>query len=101
MVSRQDSPVDVDQVGKLLFGRACRLKLALWIACRDKPQFFQSEPPKEVILPSDAAKELGQLVRLGMLVEERPDGDRRVWYIRTDSRLWEIIDAAVEALELD
>jgi hypothetical protein len=41
--------VDVQQVGKLLFGRACRLELALWIAHRDKPQFFQSEPPKEVV----------------------------------------------------
>jgi hypothetical protein len=93
--------VDVQQVGKLLFGRACRLDLALWIARRDKPQFFQSEPPKEVVLPSDAAKELGRLVRLGMLEEERPDGDRRVWYFRTDSRLWKIIEAAAEALEAD
>ena len=93
--------MDVHEVGKVLFGRPCRLELALWIAHRDKPRFFQSEPPKEVILPSDAAKELGQLVRLGMLVEERPDGDRRVWYIRTDSRLWKIIGAAAEALELD
>ncbi len=92
--------MDVDQVGKQLFGRGCRLRLALWIAHRDKPRFFQSEPPKEVILPSDAAKELGRLVRLGMLDEERPDSDRRVWYIRTDSRLWKIIDAAAEA-ELD
>ena len=89
------------EVGKLLFGRACRLELALWIVRRDKPRFFQSEPPKEVILPSDAAKELRQLVRLGMLEEERPDGDRRVWYIRTDSRLWKIIEAAADALEGD
>ena len=52
-----------------------------------------------MILPSDAANELGRLVRLGMLEEELPDGDRRVWYIRTDSRLWKLIDAATEALE--
>lgn len=93
--------MDADQVGKLLFGRACRLKLAVWIAHRDKPRFFQSEPPREVIQPSAAGKELGQLVLLGMLEEERPDGDRRVWYVRTDSRLWKIIDTAAEALELD
>jgi len=93
--------VDADQVGKLLFGRACRLRLAVWIARRDKPEFFQSEPPKEVVLPSDAAKELGRLVHLGMLEEARPDGDRRVWYIRTDSQLWKIIDAATKALELN
>jgi hypothetical protein len=93
--------VNVDEVGKLLFGRPCRLKLALWIAHRDKPRFFQSEPPKEVISPGNAAEELGKLIRLGMLEEERPDGDRRVWYSRTDSRLWKIIEAAAEALELD
>jgi len=93
--------VNVKQVGKLLFGRPCRLELALWIARRDKPRFFQSEPPREVIWPGNAAEELGKLVRLGMLEEERPDGDRRVYYSRTDSRLWKIIEAAAEALELD
>jgi hypothetical protein len=36
-----------------------------------------------------------------MLEEERPDGDRRVWYNRTDSRLWKVIEAAAEAIELD
>jgi hypothetical protein len=93
--------VDVHQVGKLLFGRPCRLELALWITRHDKPRFFQSEPPKEVILPGNAAEELSKLVRLGMLEEERPDGDRRVWYSRTDSKLWKIIEAAAEALDLD
>jgi hypothetical protein len=75
--------------------------LALWILRHEKPQFFQSEPPKEIILPGNAAEELGKLIRLGMLEEERPDGDRRVWYNRTDSRLWKIIEAAAEALEQD
>jgi hypothetical protein len=93
--------LDVEEVGGLLFGRSCRLGLALWIAERDKPRFFQSEPPRELIVPSAASKELCKLVRLGMLEEERPDGDRRVWYSRTDSRLWKIIEAAAEALEPD
>jgi hypothetical protein len=93
--------VDVHEVGRLLFGRPCRLELALWIVRRDKPRFFQSEPPKEVILPGSAGQELGKLVSLGMLEEERPDGDRRVWYVRTDSRLWKIIEAAAEALQVD
>ena len=53
---------------------------------------------REVILQGDLGKELHRLVRLGMLVEERPDGDRRVWYTRTDSKLWKIIEAAAEAL---
>jgi hypothetical protein len=90
--------LDVDEVGKLLFGRPCRLALALWIVRHDKPRFYQSEPPREVILQGDAAKELGKLVRLGMLDEERPDDARRVYYNRTGSPLWKIIEAAAEIL---
>jgi hypothetical protein len=90
--------VDVDEVGKQLFGRPCRLALALWIVRHDKPRFYQSEPPREVILQGDLAKELSRFVRLGMLEEERRDGDRRVWYERTDSSLWKIIDAAAYVL---
>jgi hypothetical protein len=85
-------------VGRLLFGRPCRLALALWIVRHDKPRFYQSEPPREVILQGDAAKELGKLVRLGMLDEERPDDARRVYYNRTGSPLWKIIEAAAEIL---
>jgi hypothetical protein len=73
--------------------------LALWIVRQDKPRFYQSEPPREVILQGDAAKELGRLVLLGMLEEERPDESRRVYYERTDSPLWEIIQAASDAIE--
>ena len=85
-------------MGKLLFGRPCRLALALWIVRHDKPRFYQSEPPREVILQGDAANELGKLVRLGMLDEERPDDARRVYYNRTGSPLWKIIEAAAEVL---
>jgi len=49
-----------------------------------------------VIWPGDLAKELGRLVRLGMLVEERRDDARRVYYERTDSPLWKIIQAAAD-----
>src|SRR5215470_17501391 len=45
-----DAPLDVGTVGKELFGRPCRLALALWIAGQHKPRFYQSEPPREVIL---------------------------------------------------
>jgi hypothetical protein len=90
--------LDVNHVGKLLFGRPCRLALALWIVRHDKPRFYQSEPPRDVILQSDLAKELGRLVSLGMLQEERPDDVRRVYYERTDSPLWEIIKAAADVL---
>src|SRR5882724_545961 len=94
-----DAPMDVETVGKELFGRPCRLALALWIAGHHKPRFYQSEPPREVILQGEAAKELGRLVRLGMLEEERPDDARRVYYVRTSSPLWKIIEAAAEAID--
>jgi hypothetical protein len=93
--------LDIDEVGRLLFGRPCRLALALWIVRREKPDFYQSEPPREVILQGDLAKELGRLVHLGMLAEERPDDSRRVYYIRTDSPLWRIFQAAADVFDLN
>jgi hypothetical protein len=95
-----DTPVDVREVGRLLFGRPCRLTLALWIVGHDKPRFYQSEPPREVILQGNVANELHRLVRLGMLEEERPDEGRRVYYERTDSPLWKIIQAAADAVRV-
>ncbi len=91
--------MNVETVGKELFGRPCRLALALWIVRQHKPRFYQSEPPREVILQGDLAKELGRLVRLGMLEEERPDDGRRVYYVRTSSPLWKIIEAAADAID--
>jgi hypothetical protein len=93
--------LDARLVGKQLFGRPCRLALAVWIVRRSKPSFYQSEPPREVILQGDLANELGRLVRLGMLEEERPQDGRRVYYYRTDSPLWKIIEAASDVVELD
>ena len=87
-------------MGGLLFGRPCRLALALWIVRHEKSRFYQSEPPREVILQGDLAKELGRLVRLGMLDEERPDDSRRVYYLRTDSPLWRIFQAAADVFDL-
>ena len=93
--------MDANEVGKELFGRPCRLRLALWIVRQDRVRFFQSEAPREVILQSAAAEELGRLVRLGMLKEERPDESRRVYYVPTDSPLWKIIEAAADVIEAD
>ena len=90
--------MDVNEVGKLLFGRPCRLALALWVFRHGKTRFYQSEPPREVILQGDLAKELGRLVRLGMLDEVRPDDARRVYYDRTDSPLLKIIEAAADVI---
>ena len=94
-----DTPLDAKEVGKELFGRPCRLALALWIAGHHKPRFYQSDPPREVILQGDLAKELGRLVRLGMLEVERRDDARRVYYERTDSPLWKIIEAAADVVD--
>jgi hypothetical protein len=90
--------LDVNEVGKQLFGRPCRLTLALWIVRHDK-RFYQSEPPREVILQSDLADELSRLVRLGMLHEDRPDDTRRVYYERTNSPLWKIFESAAELFD--
>jgi len=94
-----DTPLDVKEVGKELFGRPCRLALALWVLEQHKSRFYQSEPPREVILQGEVAKELRRLVRLGMLEELRPDDARRVYYDRTDSPLWKIIEAAADAVD--
>jgi hypothetical protein len=93
--------LDAHEVGGQLFGRPCRLTLALWIVRHDKPRFYQSEPPREVIAQSAIADEVGRLLRLGMLEEERPDDSRRVYYERTDSPLWKIIQAAADVIEAD
>ena len=93
-----DNHVDATRVSADLFGRPCRLPLAIWITKREKPRFFQSEPPREIGAPSAIRQELARFVRAGLLDEERPDAENRVYYIRTDSALWAIIQAAIDAL---
>src|ERR1700761_645214 len=93
--------MDVREVGRELFGRPCRLTLGLWIVRREKPLFYQSEPPREVVLQSDAARELARLVRLGMLRQLHPDDGRRVYYERTGSPLWKILETAADVLDSD
>lgn len=72
---------------------------ALWIYRREKDDFYQSEP-RHLIPQSNAAVELARLVRLGMLRELRPDDSRKVFYVRTDSPLWQIIEAAADVVDL-
>ncbi|MFI9453370.1 hypothetical protein [Amycolatopsis sp. NPDC052450] len=90
--------MDTDEVGRVLFGRACRLRLALWIRRQPTQSFFQSQPPADVIAQSVVGDELRRLVALGMLIESRRTGERRVYYRRTTSVLWTVIEAADEAL---
>ncbi len=91
--------MDAWEVGHWLFGRKSRLPLALWIYLREEPRFYQSEPPRELVVQSEVARELDRLVRLGMLDRERPDEARRVYYVRTDSALWTIIAAAANVVD--
>jgi hypothetical protein len=91
--------VEIDEVGRLLFGRPCRLRVALWIHARGGRRFYQSEPPPEVIPQSAAGTELRRFVHLGMLTEHRESGSRRVYYEITTSALWTIVIAAARVLK--
>lgn len=92
--------MDLDLVGKHLFGKPSRLTLAVWIYALEKPRFFQSEPPRDVIRQSEAGRELEHLVVLGMLEKERPEDSRRIYYVRTASPLWQIIAAVPAAVDV-
>lgn len=95
------SGVDPTLVSELLFGRRCRLPVAIWALRHPKGRFFQSEPPAAELgaSPSNVREELNRLVDLGMLEVERPPGSTRVYYVRTDSRLWDVIATVAEVLD--
>jgi hypothetical protein len=89
--------VDPTRVSDRLFGRGCRLPLAAWIATNEKGVFYQGEPPRfGTTSQSNIRQELQRLVEIGMLDVEQRDDSRRVYYVRTDSSLWRIVDVAVE-----
>lgn len=94
--------MDATRVSELLFGRKCRLAVAAWVLQHPKGRFFQSEPRDiEHASTSNIVDELGRLVQLGMLEIERPEDSRRVYYVRTNSALWDIVTAALEAIDAD
>lgn len=93
--------MDATHVSDRLFGRGCRLPVAAWIAANEKGRFFQSEPPRfGATSLSNIREELERLSELGMLEVERPDDAHKVFYVRTDSPLWRIVDVAVEVTGL-
>jgi hypothetical protein len=93
--------MDATHVSDRLFGRPCRLPVAAWIIAHDKGRFFQSEPPRfGKTSGSNIAQELERFAQLGMLDVERPDDSNKVYYVRTDSPLWRIIEVAVEVTGL-
>lgn len=71
----------------------------VWILENPKDRFYQSEPPDTLGARTAIRQELQRLERVGLVREERPDGDSRVYYVRTDTRLWEILRAAVQVLD--
>jgi DNA-binding transcriptional regulator PaaX len=71
----------------------------LWILQHPKDRIYQSEPPETLGARTALRQELERLTRAGLLVEERPDGDSRVYYVRTDSPLWEIVRTARDVVD--
>jgi hypothetical protein len=66
---------------------------------RPKGRYFQCEPSGiEHASSSNITEELKKLVELGTLDIERPEDSRRIYYVRTNSPLWDIIAAALAAI---
>lgn len=89
--------MDATHVSDRLFGRPCRLPVAAWILANEKGRFYQSEPPRfGTTSESNIRDELKRFAALGMLDVERPDDSTKIYYVRTDSPLWRIVELAVE-----
>jgi hypothetical protein len=91
--------MDATHISKYVFGRPCRLPLLLWILNHPKDRIYQSEPPESLGGRTAIRQELDRFVLAGLLDEERPDGDQRVFYVRNASPLWEIVRSAAEVLK--
>lgn len=90
-----------DEIGASLFGRRLRLHVALWVLARkEREPFYQSEVARGVDYSvSGVSSELDRLVDLEMIRKLQPEHrDRRVYYVRTASPLWEIIRAVDTAV---
>lgn len=93
--------MDATRVSDDLFGRGCRLPIALWIMNHPKDRFFQSEPPESLGGRTAIRQELERFARAGLLEVERPDGDSRVFYVRRKTLLWDVFRAAESALVVE
>lgn len=89
--------MEIERVSDRLFGRSCRLPLLFWILDHPKDRIYQSEPPETIAGRTAIRQELVRLTEVGLLDEERPDGDARVYYVRTASPLWDVVRAAAIA----
>jgi len=87
-----------EQVSADLFGRSCRLPVALWVLSRGSERFYQSEPPSNLGPHTAIRQELSRLARAGLIAEERAPGEHRVYYRRTSSPLWRVFVEAAEVI---
>ena len=94
--------MDLDNVGKLLFGRSLRLRVAAWILGRGlEAPFFQAEAAAGVMYSASAvASELDRFIELGMLSKFDDEGSsRRLYYLcNKGNPLWSAVQAAVDAV---
>lgn len=91
----------LQRIGAKLFGRALRLRVAAWVFLHEGETFFQGEAAQALAYsPSAVAAELEKLVDLEMLVRhEKTSGDRRQYYSRVATPLWDVISAALGAID--
>lgn len=93
--------MELQRVSADLFGRSCRLPVALWILGQEQPRFYQSEPPQTLGAPTAIRQELERLARAGLLAIEKGEGDNRVYYRRTSSPLWRVFAEAADVIARD
>ena len=96
--------VDQDQLSKLLFGRAGRLRLARWImeSVDSDGYFYQAQAREgtgDVI--SEVRANLDNLERLGLIKTSHrdPGPGRRQYYQRLQSDVWVTFEVAIRLVD--
>lgn len=93
--------MNAERAGATVFGRQCRLDVALWILSRETERFYQSEPPRILGAPTAIRQELARLASAGLLSEEREERENRVYYRQTDSPWWRVFAEAKRVIDFD
>lgn len=87
--------MDVTTVGRLLFGRSLRLRVALWILRESGGSFFLSQAAAGIgYSASGISSELDRLIELQMIRRDADAGSRRVYFTVVPHPLWEVFAAA-------
>lgn len=92
--------LSLDVIGRELFGRAARLRLAMWVAQTDSVFWQQQAATGAAVRPQYIRPELDRLARLGMIqpVDRNDPGETRNFYQRVDHPLWDVIEEAARAI---